>query len=91
MSCTGEHISEKPVEISTIPSDVTTSVTGQVLSSEVIGIIAKAVTAAAAAPSLAAALEVGYDAFGESALTSAAKEGVGAFMERRRADFETTG
>ena len=91
MSCGGDHISEKPVEIPAITSGATTSVTGQVLSKEVVGIIAKAVKAAAAAPSLAAALEVGYDAFGESALTAAAKEGIGAFMERRRADFETTG
>lgn len=91
MSCKGEHISEKPVEIPAITSGVATSVTGQVLSKEVVGIIAKAVTAAAAAPSLAAALEVGYDAFGESALTAAAKEGIGAFMERRPANFETTG
>lgn len=91
MSCEGDHISEKPVEIHNITSGVTTSVAGQVLSKEVVGIIAKAVKAAAAAPSLAAALEVGYDAFGESALTAAAKEGIGAFKERRRADFETTG
>ncbi len=91
MSCEGDHISEKPVEIPTITSGGTTSVTGQVLSKAVAGIMARAVKAAAAAPSLAAALEVGYDAFGESALTAAAKEGIGAFMERRRADFETTG
>ncbi len=91
MSCDGTHISEKPVEISTITCGVATSVTGQVLSKNVAGIIARAVTAAAAAPSLTAALEVGYDAFGESALTAAAQEGIGAFMERRRPDFATTG
>jgi enoyl-CoA hydratase/3-hydroxyacyl-CoA dehydrogenase len=61
------------------------------MSQKIVGIIANAVKAAAAAPSLAEALAVGYDAFGESALTAAAKEGIGAFMERRRADFETTG
>lgn len=91
MSCEGVHISEKPVEIPTIASGVATSVTGQALSKEVSGIIARAVKAAAAAPSLAAALEVGYDAFGDSALTAAAKEGISAFLERRRPDFETTG
>ena len=91
MGCEGDHISEKPVEIPAITSGVATSVTGQVLSKEVAGIIAKAVKAAAAAPSLTAALEVGYDAFGESALTAAAKEGIGAFMERRPANYEITG
>jgi enoyl-CoA hydratase/3-hydroxyacyl-CoA dehydrogenase len=79
------------VAITDIVSSPTKSVTGQVMSQKIVGIIANAVKAAAAAPSLGEALEVGYDAFGESALTAAAKEGVGAFMERRRADFETTG
>ena len=77
--------------IADIVSSPTKSATGQVMSREIVGIIANAVKAAAAAPSLAEALEAGYDAFGESALTAAAKEGIGAFMERRKADFETTG
>jgi enoyl-CoA hydratase / 3-hydroxyacyl-CoA dehydrogenase len=85
------HILEKPVAITDIVSGPTKSVTGQVMSQKVVEIVANAVKAAAAAPSLAEALEVGYDAFGESALTAAAKEGIGAFMERRRADYETTG
>jgi len=87
----GDHISEKPVAITDIVATPTKSVTGQVMSQKIVVIIANAVKAAAAAPSLAEALDVGYDAFGESALTAAAKEGIGAFMERRRADFETTG
>ena len=39
MSCDGTHISEKPVEISTITSGVATSVTGQVLSKNVLGTV----------------------------------------------------
>lgn len=63
----------------------------QVLSREVVGIIEQAVQAAAAAPTLAAALEIGYRAFGRSACTAAAREGIGAFNERRRPDYTQTG
>ncbi len=64
---------------------------GQVLSREVIGIIENAVSDCAAATTLEEALERGYRAFGATACTAAAKEGVGAFLERRAPDFETTG
>ncbi len=87
----GGHISEAPVEIPEIETIFTTSVTGQVLSRQIVGIIAKAVKAAAAAPSFAKALEVGYDAFGESALTGAANEGIAAFLGRRVPEFDKTG
>jgi len=60
-------------------------------SREVAGIIEDAVRAAAAAPTLAAALEIGYAAFGRSACTAAAREGIAAFGERRRPDFSRTG
>jgi len=46
----------------------------------VTGIIEQAVRAAADAPTLAEALEVGYEAFGRSACTSAAREGISAFL-----------
>ena len=52
---------------------------------------ASAVRDAAAAPTLAAALEVGYRAFGASACTAAAREGIAAFLERRNPDFGATG
>ena len=64
---------------------------GNVLSEQVVGIIGQAIVDAAAAPSLNEALEIGYRAFGASACTAAAAEGIGAFLGRRKADFEKTG
>ena len=61
------------------------------LSREVVGLIEAAIVEGAAADSFAAALESGYRAFGATARTGAAKEGVGAFLERRKADFVKTG
>ena len=60
-------------------------------SRQVSGIIEDAVRAAASAPTLAAALEIGYRAFGASACTAAAREGIAAFNERRKPDFARTG
>lgn len=77
-----------------VPSfDKTEPVTsgGQYLSSEVIGIIEDAVTEAAQSPSLEAALEVGYCAFGKSACAAAAREGIESFQQRRKPDFSKTG
>jgi enoyl-CoA hydratase/3-hydroxyacyl-CoA dehydrogenase len=64
---------------------------GMALSPTVIGLIENAIRAAARAPTLEAALEVGYEAFGKSACTAAAREGIRAFGERRRPDFTSTG
>ncbi|HKB52514.1 MAG TPA: hypothetical protein VKD22_00855, partial [Ramlibacter sp.] len=63
----------------------------RVLSGTVVALIEQAVRDAAAAPTLAAALEIGYRAFGAVACTAAAREGIAAFMERRAPDFGTTG
>lgn len=63
----------------------------QSFSREVVGIIEDAVRTAAAAPTLATALDVGYRAFGRSACTAAAREGISAFGERRKPDFSRTG
>jgi len=60
-------------------------------SREVTAIIEEAVRAAAQAPTFAAALEIGYRAFGRSACTAAAREGMTAFGERRAPDFSRTG
>lgn len=61
------------------------------LSATVVALIHRAVHEAAAAPTLAAALEVGYRAFGEVACSAAAAEGIAAFAARRAADFSATG
>jgi enoyl-CoA hydratase / 3-hydroxyacyl-CoA dehydrogenase len=64
---------------------------GQKLSMEVTRILKRAIVEAAAAPTLNAALEIGYRAFGASACTAAAREGIDSFLERRPADFTKTG
>jgi len=61
------------------------------LSREVVAIISKAIVDAAAASTVTEALEIGYRAFGATACTAAAKEGVSAFGERRKPDFVKTG
>ena len=63
---------------------------GQPLSKEIMGILENAVRDAAQAATLDAALEIGYRAFGASALTAAAREGSGAFQEGRKPDFSKT-
>jgi len=63
---------------------------GQPLSKEIMAILENAVRDAAQAATLDAALEVGYRAFGASALTAAAREGIGAFQEGRKPDFSKT-
>jgi enoyl-CoA hydratase/3-hydroxyacyl-CoA dehydrogenase len=64
---------------------------GQKLSVEVTRILERAIVDAAAAQSFNAALEIGYRAFGASACTAAAREGIDAFLARRVADFIKTG
>jgi enoyl-CoA hydratase / 3-hydroxyacyl-CoA dehydrogenase len=64
---------------------------GQRLSAEVIGIAETAIREAAAAPTFNAAIEIGYRAFGMSACTAAAREGIEAFAQRRAPDFTKTG
>ncbi len=60
-------------------------------SREVAAIIEDAVRTAAIQQSVTAALEVGYAAFGLSACTAAAREGITAFGEGRKPDFSQTG
>jgi enoyl-CoA hydratase/3-hydroxyacyl-CoA dehydrogenase len=64
---------------------------GQKLSVEVTRILERAIIEAAAARSFDAALDIGYRAFGVSACTAAAREGIDAFLSRRAADFTKTG
>ncbi len=74
-----------------VPSPVEASVSGRPLSAEVVRIIEGAIRDAAASRGFGEALEVGYQAFGKSACTAAAREGITAFLEKRRPDFKTTG
>ena len=52
-----------------------------------VAIIAEAIEAAAKAPDLASALEIGYKAFAKCATTPAAAEGIGAFTSGRKPDY----
>ena len=80
-----------PVDIMPLAPIEPISANGQRLSAEVIRIMEQAIGNAAAASSLSAALEVGYRAFGVSACTAAAREGIGAFQQHRTPDFGKTG
>jgi enoyl-CoA hydratase/3-hydroxyacyl-CoA dehydrogenase len=67
-----------------------TAAAGQPLSKEIMGILENAVRDAAAAGTLGDALEIGYRAFGASACTAAAREGISAFQQGRKPDFGKT-
>ncbi len=60
----------------------------QMLSKEAVAIAVKTIQDAAASESLNLALEVGYKGFGEIACSDAAKEGISAFLERRKPNFK---
>jgi enoyl-CoA hydratase/3-hydroxyacyl-CoA dehydrogenase len=60
----------------------------QPLSREVLTITMKTIQEGAAAATFAEALEIGYKGSAESACTEAAKEGITAFLEKRRPEFK---
>ncbi len=80
---------DAPVGIAAPPAgeDAPRSFNGQRLSGAVSAVIRQAISDSAAAASLDAALELGYAAFAESAATAAAREGISAFMEKRKPTF----
>jgi len=59
----------------------------QALSKEAVTLTAQTVRKGAAAPSLSEALEIGYAGFGQIACIDAAKEGISAFLQKRRPNF----
>ena len=60
----------------------------QMLSKEAAAIAVKTIQDGAATESLNLALEIGYKGFGEIACSDAAKEGISAFLERRKPNFK---
>jgi enoyl-CoA hydratase/3-hydroxyacyl-CoA dehydrogenase len=84
------NIARGPVPLAPLEPIAPAAASGQPLSKEIMGILECAVRDAAQAATLDAALEIGYRAFGASALTAAAREGIGAFQEGRKPDFTKT-
>ncbi len=85
------RIPHGPVILPAFDAMTPQSAHGLALSPTTLGLIEGAVLEAAQAPSLSAALEIGYLAFGEAACTAAAREGIAAFGEKRAPDFARVG
>ena len=84
-------IPDAAVSLAALPAIEPRAADGRPLSAAVLAIMDRAIEAAAAAPSLQQALEAGYRAFGASACTAAAREGIEAFLAGRPPDFGRTG
>ncbi|MBI1731569.1 MAG: enoyl-CoA hydratase/isomerase family protein [Gammaproteobacteria bacterium] len=89
----GHRVPDAPVRIPPVVIEVNAphAASGQRLSAEVLEILRRGIQDAAATDSFSKALEIGYLAFGDSACTAAAREGISAFGERRKPDFAKTG
>jgi len=82
------HIPEGPITIPPLPLLESPRSGNILLSLEAISILDKTIIAAAAAPTFAKALEIGYQGFGAIACLDAAREGITAFQERRQPNFK---
>ena len=58
------------------------------LSKEAVAVTVNTIMEAAAEHTLSDALEIGYQGFGTIACTGAAVEGISAFLEKRKPEFE---
>ena len=83
-----KRISDAKVDIPEITTPDEPMAGKQPLSKEAVSIVLKTVKDGAAADSFAKALEIGYKGFGEIACTDAAKEGISAFLEKRKPEFK---
>lgn len=70
-----------------IPDQEAAQMDGTPLSVQACGIILEAVRAGVGEADLGRALEIGYQAFGRIAEGPAAKEGIGAFLQKRKPDY----
>jgi len=83
-----DRIPEAPVDIPEIKIPEQPMTGKLMLSKETVSIIVKTIKNGAASDSFSDALEIGYQGFGETACTGAAKEGISAFLERRKPVFK---
>ena len=83
-----QRIHERKLDIPEVPIPDQPMAGKLALSKEAISIIAKTIKNGAAADTFADALEIGYQGSAEIACTDAAKEGISAFLEKRRPEFK---
>jgi enoyl-CoA hydratase/3-hydroxyacyl-CoA dehydrogenase len=81
------RISEGKIGIPDVEVPAEPKAGNQALSKEAVAIARQTIKAGAETESLAEALEIGYKGFGEIACSDAAKEGISAFLERRKPNF----
>ncbi len=81
------RIADEPVAISEFKVPEQPMAGDLALSKEALGIFAKVINGAAAAETLEAALEINYQGAGDISCIDASKEGVNAFLQKRKPDF----